>query len=176
MTSTKPRGNKPLKFKTVADLEQKIEAYFASCWDYKRDMFGNRLVDKTDPNHTTENPSYLMIQSKPYTITGLAVFLDTTRETLLEYEGEVEGREKDPGYADTIKKAKAAIYAFAEESLYSGKQAAGPIFNLKNNWGWKDKHEFEGTIFEKPIMGGSGLNGLHRDDSDEEAQEDEQTD
>ena len=30
---------------------------------------------------------------------------------------------------------------FAEEHLFSGKQVAGAIFNLKNNYGWVDRQE-----------------------------------
>ena len=32
---------------------------------------------------------------------------------------------------------------FAEERLYSGGTVAGVIFNLKNNWGWKDVKQTE---------------------------------
>lgn len=175
--SDKPRVGKPLKFPSVEELQQKIEAYFNSCFDYQRDMFGNRLHDKEHPDYTKEKPVYLMKQVKPFTVTGLAVFLDTTRETLLDYEGERESSSeeivKDPAYSYTIKKAKEIIKAYAEESLFSGKQAAGPIFNLKNNWGWKDKSEWEGVLLEKPILGGTSV---HRDDSDEEDQGTEEED
>jgi hypothetical protein len=109
-------AGRPLKFKTAKALQEKIDAFFEDC-------------EK---------------KQKPLTITGLALALDTTRETLLEYEGEVEGREKkDPAYADTIKKAKLMCQNFAEQFLFSGRQVAGAIFNLKNNYGWKDKQELE---------------------------------
>ena len=114
MTIKAKSVGKPLKFKTVEELEEKINAYFAKC-------------EK---------------EGRPLTITGLAVELDTTRETLLDYE--VKSR-----YSDTIQKAKAKIHRYAEESLWRGGGiVSGVIFNLKNNWGWKDtseltnKHEF----------------------------------
>ena len=34
---------------------------------------------------------------------------------------------------------------YAEEFLFVGKNAAGVIFNLKNNYGWRDKTEQELT-------------------------------
>ena len=34
---------------------------------------------------------------------------------------------------------------YAENSLYSGKNVVGAIFNLKNNYNWKDKNETELT-------------------------------
>lgn len=141
---------RPLKFKSVEELQAKIDEYFLSCLDYKRDMFGNRLVDKEHPKHTKQNPVYIMKQVKPYTVTGLAVFLDTTRETLLDYQsGKYDDPDKDPElnqqFSDTIKRVKQMIYAYAEEQLFVGRQAAGPIFNLKNNYGWKDEKQLQVT-------------------------------
>lgn len=107
---------KPLKFKTPKSLQKKISDYFKFCDE----------------------------KNRPYTITGLALFLDTSRQTLLEYEGEVEGRDgRDPLYADAIRRAKLRCQAFAEESLWTPKVATGVIFNLKNNYGWRDQKDFE---------------------------------
>ena len=101
-------GGRPPKWTDPAKLQVLIDAYFDKC-------------DKT---------------GKPYTITGLAVALDTSRETLLDYGNKEE-------FSDTIKRAKVKIHKYAEEYLCSGKSATGAIFNLKNNWGWKDKQEVE---------------------------------
>jgi len=100
-----PRG-KPLKFKTVEILQEKIDDYFNTC-------------DK---------------QGEPYMITGLALHLDTTRETLCDY-----GR-KD-GYSDAIKKAKLKVESSYEKRLIK-QGRSGDIFALKN-FGWKDKQEVE---------------------------------
>lgn len=80
-------------------------------------------------------------QIRPYTITGLALALDTTRQTLLEYEGEVPGREKaNPKFADTIKEAKLKCELYIEEGMMKGTVPPAPgIFNLKNNYEWKDE-------------------------------------
>jgi hypothetical protein len=71
----------------------------------------------------------------PLTVTGLALALDTTRDLLCDYENK-------PEYSDTIKRAKAKVADYAEQMLYMGKGAAGPIFALKN-FGWSDKQEVE---------------------------------
>lgn len=73
---------------------------------------------------------------KPYTICGLALALDVDRDTILNYQ-------KERDFFGTIKKAKLKCEKYAEECLYTGKNVAGVIFNLKNNYGWKDKIENE---------------------------------
>ena len=70
---------------------------------------------------------------RPITITGMAVALGTTRKTLLDYE-------RDPEFSYTVKQAKAVCERFVEEGALTGKlHATFCIFNLKNNYGWKDK-------------------------------------
>jgi len=55
------------------------------------------------------------------------------RRTLLNYS-------KDDKFFPTIKKAKRKIEAYLEEKLVTD-GGTGIIFNLKNNYGWKDKQE-----------------------------------
>ena len=105
-------SGRPLKYKSVEDMQRDIEKYFAEC-DEKQ---------------------------KPYTVSGLAYALGTTRRTLLDYQ------EKDE-FSHTIKKAKTKIELFNEEMLYSKDvSTTGVIFNLKNNYGWKDKQEIEAEV------------------------------
>ena len=113
---------KPLKFNSPEEMKIKINEYFDECEKEKQ----------------------------PLTITGLALALDTTRRTLLDYEKEVDNivkqgmtDEERKEYSHTIKKAKEIIHNFAEAYLYSGKNVAGAIFNLKNNYGWVDRKEIE---------------------------------
>lgn len=134
VTGYKHPGGRPPKYKTVPELENLIEAYFQSCWKQKIDMFGNPIFVKDKRGKKTEEK--VMYQFKPYTITGLALAIGTTRETLIDYE-------KKDKFSDTIKRAKQMCQGYAEESLYIGKNPTGAIFNLKNNYGWKDKTETE---------------------------------
>ena len=117
-----PEG-RPLKFKSVEELDKKIEAYFKSCYAVKTDDVG--------------------IQYKanivPLTVSGLALALDTTRVTLLDYGAKDE-------YSYSIRKAKARIENFAECSLWEPKIAQGVMFNLKNNHArWTDRQEIVTT-------------------------------
>ncbi|MDE3037100.1 MAG: DNA-packaging protein [Pseudomonadota bacterium] len=99
---------RPLKFKSVEELQQKIDEYF----DSRTGKDGN--------------------PARPISITGLALALDTTRETLLDYQCRDE-------YSDTIKKGKLRVENFYEERLVL-KNAGGSIFALKN-FGWRDTHD-----------------------------------
>lgn len=79
-------------------------------------------------------------KQKPYTVSGLAYALGTNRQTLLNYEERED-------FLDTIKSAKAKIERFNEEMLYSKDvSTTGVIFNLKNNYNWKDKQEIEAEV------------------------------
>ncbi len=114
MSAIKNKVGRPLKFKTPQILKNRINAYFK--WAKKN--------------------------NKPLTISRMACFLDTTRENLLEYEGEIEGRTgRDIRYAYAIKKAKALILAEKHEQLLTKQNVAGLIFDLKNNANWADKQE-----------------------------------
>ncbi len=76
---------------------------------------------------------------KPYTVPGLALGLGlATRQSLLDYS------DRDPGYLDAVKKAKLRIEAQRNSMMIEGKgNVIGAIFDLKNNFGWKDKQEHE---------------------------------
>lgn len=53
------KGGKPLKFKTVEELQAKIDKYFTDCEE----------------------------TGEPLTVTGLALALDTSRNVLMDYQG-----------------------------------------------------------------------------------------
>lgn len=84
-------------------------------------------------------------KGRPLTITGLSLALGVSRMTLLRYEEEesktLPEKEREC-ICDTIKKAKLMCENFAEEGGLRGSlNVAMVIFNLKNNYGWKDKTE-----------------------------------
>lgn len=113
------KGGRPLKFKSPEELQAKIDAYYE--W-------------------AKENKKHI-------TITGLAWFLDTNRQTLLRYEEEdselLKSVDEDVKvkFRDTIKRAKARVEMEYEESLYNKNSAVGAIFTLKNNYNYVDKQE-----------------------------------
>ena len=76
-------------------------------------------------------------KEKPYTMSGLALSLGMDRRSLLRYE------ELYDEFCPTVKKAKQRVEAQLEENLYRLGNNSGVIFNLKNNFNWKDKMEVE---------------------------------
>lgn len=139
-------GGRPLKFKTVEDMQSKIDEYFSNCdphvediteWVEARAGDGKLKKDENGLSYLVEVSHKIMTKQIPYTITGLALALDTSRETLLNYE------ERDE-FFDTIKKAKDRCEHYNEQMLFST-TPTGTIFNLKNNYGWKDKTETDVT-------------------------------
>jgi hypothetical protein len=75
----------------------------------------------------------------PLTMSGLALAIGMSRGQLSVYEGR-------DAFTDTIKHARARVENQLEEGLLTReRQVAGHIFNLKNNFGWKDVQEVEHT-------------------------------
>lgn len=160
------RVGRPLKFESVDVLKAKIEEYFNSCLPHPEQVTtyefhkkittiervgrGGKIISKdieeTDYSQKPmEVTTWKISERVKPTITGLAIHLDTSRQTLLEYQGEVDGREeKSKDFADTIKAAKDMIELHWEHML-EGKNVTGVIFSLKNNFGWQDRTETEIT-------------------------------
>lgn len=91
-----------LKYRSIQELNDGIDNYFARC----------------DDNH------------KPYTMSGLALSLDVTTQTLCNYgkEGYV-----DQCYFDAINRARQKVLSYAEDRLYDKDGIQGAKFYLTNN-------------------------------------------
>ena len=75
-------------------------------------------------------------------MSGLAYYLGISRQTLVNYSNQDQ-------FFDTIKKARDRVQMQLEENALSNK--ANPtftIFNLKNNFDWKDKIEHSSSEVE----------------------------
>lgn len=116
---------RPLKFQSVEEFQTAVDDYFNGI---------------KDPRPVGDG-----VYFEPATITGLALHLDTTRETLCDYQ------EKDE-FSDAVKTAKLRCENYAERMLYIGKTATGPIFALKN-FGWTDSQDLNlGGQKNNPII------------------------
>jgi DNA-packaging protein gp3 len=120
---------RPKKFDNVEQLENLIEGYFDYCDNY---AYKQKYIDKEG-----ETKEKIIFSPKPYTVSGLCAFLGISRETLNDYSKKEE-------FSDTIKAAKIAIEAEKVEGATQGKyNATIVIFDLKNNFDWKDKTEVD---------------------------------
>ena len=117
-----PAG-RPLKFKTVEELQAAIDEYFAYC---------DARIKQV---HSKEGESYGISNPEPYTMAGLAYALGLSRQALINYT------HKDQ-YVDAIKVARWKVEADVERRMNDKETfTPGLIFNAKNNFGWKDKTE-----------------------------------
>ena len=117
------KAGQPMAFKTVEELEEKVESFFTS-----EDAF---IINYKDGE---EDKIFAP------TMAGLALHLGVDRRTIVNYSNKEE-------YFPTIRKARARIESHLEKKLY-GNNVTGLIFNLKNNFDWKDKSEVAQTNIE----------------------------
>lgn len=125
------KEGRPVKYKTVEELQKIIDEYFDWC--------DARAIKKADDS----GKEYFVSFPAPYTMSGLARRLGLSRQGLMEYKA------KDK-FSDAIKAARERIHEDVETRLME-KQAAGAIFNLKNNFGWKDETKTDITSDGKPL-------------------------
>lgn len=144
--SVKHPGGRPPKWTEPEEVQKLIDAYFKACdphmeevteWVEARDYNGKLKKDENGLSYLVEVTHKVMTKQVPYTVTGLALALGTNRETLINYESKDE-------FFDTINTAKQRIQNYLELNLNST-SPTGTIFNLKNNYGWKDKTETDVT-------------------------------
>ena len=125
---TKHPGGRPLKFKSNEEVQELIDAYFEYC-------------DAND---------------EVYTITGLALALDTDRATLVRYEKKAE-------FCNTIKRAKQKVENQVVSRALKGEyNSAVAIFLMKNNYGYQDKVEVKVDNVEDDAIT-SALKGIAND-------------
>jgi len=122
-----PAG-RPLKYKTPAEMQKAIDLYFLA------------IKAKTDPEILTgESDKTILavndIEDTVPTVSGLAYTLGMSTEALRNYEAKEQ-------FLATVKRAKQRIEISLETRL-AGNNVTGAIFNLKNNFNWKDKTEQE---------------------------------
>lgn len=149
----KKNQTKPYKFlnldepeKSLENIEALIKSYFDSCDPHTEErMVENGVSNKGE---TIFIKRKIMTEQEPYLITGLALALDTTRRTLLEYQDAKHYPEDFPEdirnqIIHTITRAKVRCEKYAERHLFTAKQANGAIFSLKNNHNWEDTKKVE---------------------------------
>ena len=137
----------PKKYKTPQALSRAVEKYFKSitrevavvekkATDQKDKMGHTIFVDVPVKNRLGQEvvvTEYIV----PPTVLDLAAFLGVHRSTWDNYCD----HEKHPEFFDTTERAMGRIHAYlARESLTrQGKDLKGVLFNLENNFGYKER-------------------------------------
>lgn len=136
-------GGQPRSWKTTAQLQKDMDAYFASCFEeqwvdqpIRNEETGQ--AEKDDKGNYIMKPVKVITQVKPFTVTGMCVFLNVHKDTLLVYERGEYDTETDK-YSDIVKAAKLKVESQLEEKLHYDVRHTGLIFVLKNKFGWKDQ-------------------------------------
>ena len=119
---------RPLLFKKVEELKVKIDEYFQWCDDRAKKCWDEKLQKE-----------YMISDPAPYTMSGLARRLGISRQSLINYKNKDE-------FLDTIKEAREKVHEDVETRLMGTRNERGAIFNLKNNFGWKDKSEIDQNV------------------------------
>lgn len=119
---------RPKTYRTPAALRRAVGAYFDSI-EFTRDVSaGNKKIKLTD-------------YAQPPGIGALCLHLGISRRTWANYCDE----KKYPMFAPICEEAKLRIEAYLENELVSRQKGSlqGIIFNLQNNYDWKQKNEIE---------------------------------
>lgn len=141
----------PKKYKTAKSLEKAVQAYFDSITREKtvmedkptgqRDKYGHMIYELVEVTNRLGQPVTVTEFLVPPSIGDLAQFLGIHRSTWYDYCD----AEKYPEFSDTTSWALGRIHAYLErESLTrEGKNLKGVIFNLENNFGYKERLEVQ---------------------------------
>lgn len=137
-----PAG-RPMKFSSPEQLEELIQEYFDSITISVPRTKANTNPDKDVDDDFREpilNNLWEQIIDTEWasipSILWLCEYLGIHRSTFIEYEEQKQ-------FSNTIKVAKQRIEKYNAEQLYRKEQVTGIIFNLKNNFDWKDKTEVD---------------------------------
>jgi len=124
-------GGRPRAFSGPEQLQGLVDEYFDYC-DSEKEII-------------TDSKGQIKSIQKPYTITGLCVYLSITRETWSQYS-------KNPEFMPITAAAKVRVENYTEENTMLGKlNPIFSIFSLKNNFGWVDKMEIHNTNTDEQL-------------------------
>lgn len=128
-------AGRPKKY-TKKSLQEAVDGYFASIGRTvtARDEHGDLLYN--DEGWEIKITQYI----RPPSVSGLYLHLGIDRSTWQNY---ADAR-LHPDLAGVVAQARVRMEAYLEEQLLTReKNVQGLIFNLQNNYGWREKREVE---------------------------------
>lgn len=171
------KPGRPKKY-TAKGFEKACEAYFDSI-SYleprmkpvvKRDEQGFPVLDKFGHQQiryeqvitADGNPCFETVWAEPPSLTGLCLYLGIDRATFARYGTyDPDNPEESERFCNTVTRARGRVEAYLESRLEDKSAARGAIFNLQQNFGWKEKKEVElGPGAQNAVAVGAGLQGM----------------
>lgn len=137
--AAKNKSGRPPMYKTAAEMQKLIDAYFEDC---RGKMLTIKDSDTGEDKPVLDKHGQpIWIDVKPPTVTGLALALGfNSRTTLLNYQDKEE-------FMNTITRAKSRVEEYAESRLFDRDGANGAKFSLANNFkDWREKQEIDQTL------------------------------
>jgi hypothetical protein len=120
-------AGRPYKFTDPSEIQQAWEEYKSKCDNHKvHEVSAGKVVQVPRP--------------KVYTLASFQVFIQLSRESWGDYR-------IYPEFSDTIKSIEEEVLARKHDALTNAEgSTTGLIFDLKANYGWKDKQIIESEV------------------------------
>lgn len=137
-----PTKGQKRRFVSPEHLQSMVNEYFESCNGPLLDRYGNLVYDK--------DGNIVKTQVEPWTLSGLALYLGVSTNTLKQYKLARIDSLLDEMKADTddimtfsgvVLRAKQKIEGYAEKRLYDRDGQQGARFVLDNAFGWVSRKE-----------------------------------
>ena len=137
-----PTKGQKRRFMSPQHLQSMINEYFESCNGPLLDRYGNLVYDK--------DGRLVKTQVEPWTVSGLALYLGVSTNTLKKYRQGMIDELLTEMKADTddymtfssvVLRARQKIEGYAEKRLYDKDGQYGARFVLDNAFGWLSKKE-----------------------------------
>lgn len=153
------KPGRPKKY-TAASFQRACEEYFDSiCYEKPKmskvpvwddngypvlDDFGHQMYRFEQVVTRNGDQAMETIWTEPPSLTGLCLYLGIDRATFARYGSyDPENPEESEKFCNTVSRARGRVEAYLESRLEDKSAARGAIFNLQNNFGWKEKKEME---------------------------------
>lgn len=105
----------------------------------RRDDKGHTIYEQVPVKNKLGEPAMATEYIVPPTVGGLCEFLGIHRSTWAEYCDS----DQHPEFSDTTTRARGRMRAWCESELLTRKDVKGIIFNLQNNYDYKERHEVD---------------------------------
>lgn len=137
-----PTKGQARRFMSPQHLQSMVNEYFESCNGPLLDRYGNLVYDK--------DGNLVKTQVEPWTVSGLALYLGISTNTLKQYKlGRIDNlldemrvdTDDYMTFSSVVLKARQKIEAYAERRLYDRDGSQGARFVLDNAFQWVSRKE-----------------------------------